>query len=212
VIDTLASPVAENGNTLQHEWEAMRKRPLAEQDAHQLRELGVIIRASRRGMLSLEALAKRAGISVGQVSRIENGTGNPSLEILLRIAEALGLNLTDLIEPPPAIRTVVVRSGQGRAYRSPANPSELELIIPALRHEISVTHGVAQPGVSRRSEHPISGVVMYYILSGTVTIEKGGESFPLDTGDSLLVSFPHSVTVTSDTPAEHLTFFRPDKD
>lgn len=190
----------------------MRKRPLPEQDANQLLDLGQTIRSSRRGVLSLEALAKRAGMSAGQLSRIENGSGNPSIEILLRIADALGLELTDLIEPPPAARTYVIKAGQRRKFRSPAGPHDIELLTPTIRNDLSVSYCTEQPGEVRVAEQQVSGEVLYYVVAGQIEIDKNGTRYPLGRGDSLLVSFPHRVIVTSDIPAEHLAVFRPDKE
>jgi len=54
----------------------------------------------RRGMTQ-QALAAAAGVSQGQLSRLENGeTINPSQQTLLGIAEALHVTLTDLIGRP----------------------------------------------------------------------------------------------------------------
>ncbi|MFV8054778.1 helix-turn-helix domain-containing protein [Mycobacterium sp. 48b] len=190
----------------------MRKRPLTEQDANQLLDLGQIIRASRRGVLSLEDLAKRAGISAGQLSRVENGSSNPTIEILLRIADALGLRLTDLVEPPPAARTYVVKAGQRRTFRSPANPHALQLLTPTIRNDLSVTYCTEMPGEVRAAQQPVSGDVLYFVITGEIEIEKDGCRYPLHAGDALLVSFPHQIVVAGDTPAEHLAVFRPERD
>lgn len=53
---------------------------------------GRTIRRVRRGKkISLEALAKRVGVSAMQLSRIERGQRGTSLETLLKIARLLGL-------------------------------------------------------------------------------------------------------------------------
>lgn len=43
--------------------------------------------------LKQEVLAERAGITQNNLSRIENGKYNPGLDILLRIADALDMEL-----------------------------------------------------------------------------------------------------------------------
>ena len=52
------------------------------------------IRKERRrlGMTQAE-LAKRTGIPRSNITRFESGSYNPSLELLVRIAAALGMNL-----------------------------------------------------------------------------------------------------------------------
>jgi transcriptional regulator with XRE-family HTH domain len=53
-----------------------------------------------RGVSFLE-LARRAGISKGNLSKIERGVGNPSIETLVKITHALRISLfTDLVEDP----------------------------------------------------------------------------------------------------------------
>ena len=52
----------------------------------------------RRQNLSLNALAERAGLSRQMVSYVEQEERNPTLDTLLRISTALGVNLEDLIK------------------------------------------------------------------------------------------------------------------
>ncbi|WP_156959831.1 helix-turn-helix domain-containing protein [Nocardia sp. BMG51109] len=188
----------------------MRKKPLAVQDSEQLRELGRRIREIRRGMLSLEGLAKRADVSVGQLSQVENGTGNPSVEVLLRIADALSLELTDLVEQPAAERTHVVRAAERRPYRQPATGHEIAVIAPVLRHELGVVSGVLGPGEVRDAQSQVHGDVLYYVLAGELEVEKAGVTYPVGPGDSLLISFPHRLAAVSEVPVEHLAVIRPE--
>ncbi|OGQ80273.1 MAG: hypothetical protein A3F90_10530 [Deltaproteobacteria bacterium RIFCSPLOWO2_12_FULL_60_19] len=48
--------------------------------------------------MSQEKLAERAGISAQYVSNIERGTENPTLDLLLRLAEALKVSLGEMCE------------------------------------------------------------------------------------------------------------------
>lgn len=50
--------------------------------------------------LTQEQLAKRAGLSRSNVTRFESGTYNPSLEMLVRIAAALDMQVKVLLEQP----------------------------------------------------------------------------------------------------------------
>ena len=49
---------------------------------------------NRRGMGQVE-LAKAAGVGQPLISRIENGTANPSLRTLIRLADALGVDVSE---------------------------------------------------------------------------------------------------------------------
>lgn len=61
--------------------------------------LGKRIREIRkRQALSQEKLAERAGISAQYVSNIERGVENPTLDLLLRLGEALKVSLGEMCE------------------------------------------------------------------------------------------------------------------
>ena len=53
----------------------------------------------RKGV-SLRELARRAGLGVATLSRIESGEANPRLSTLLQLAEVLGVFAGDLFEKP----------------------------------------------------------------------------------------------------------------
>ena len=74
-------------------------------------EVGRAIKAVRRGRMSLRELAARSGTSIGTLSRIENSGGNPSLGLLIRIADALGTSHLDLLGTGSGAETAVVRAG-----------------------------------------------------------------------------------------------------
>jgi transcriptional regulator with XRE-family HTH domain len=71
--------------------------------------VGAVIRQARAGRYSLAELARRSRTSVGVLSLIERGKGNPSFETLARIADALEVSLASLIE-----------GGTGAAVRNPS--------------------------------------------------------------------------------------------
>jgi DNA-binding XRE family transcriptional regulator len=65
-------------------------RPLTYSECLFLKQLGDRVRATRlRRGLSRRGLARRSGISERYIARIEAGTGNVSIVLLLRIAQAL---------------------------------------------------------------------------------------------------------------------------
>ena len=58
-----------------------------------------LVRARKEAGLTQEELSKKTGISQADISRLENGTGNPSLALLKRIAEAMNSELIIDIVP-----------------------------------------------------------------------------------------------------------------
>lgn len=53
-----------------------------------------IIRARKEQNITQEELARRIGTHKSNISRLESGNYNPSLDMLIKIAEALGRKLT----------------------------------------------------------------------------------------------------------------------
>jgi transcriptional regulator with XRE-family HTH domain len=69
-------------------------------DRERLRELGANIRQRRTaGDQTLEDLAAEAGLSVTYLGQTERGQRNPSVLVLWRIADALGVGLDQLAAP-----------------------------------------------------------------------------------------------------------------
>ena len=48
--------------------------------------------------LSLDALSRRAGVSKSMLSQIERAQGNPTVAVVWRLANALGVPLADLLQ------------------------------------------------------------------------------------------------------------------
>jgi transcriptional regulator with XRE-family HTH domain len=64
-------------------------------------QLGRRVREEReKAGLSLAQLAAAAGITKAYLVRLENQAGNPSLEVVARIAEALDLTVADMVGGP----------------------------------------------------------------------------------------------------------------
>ena len=52
-----------------------------------------IVNARTSQNLTKSELAKRTGINQADISKLENGTRNPSINLLKRLAEGMGMNL-----------------------------------------------------------------------------------------------------------------------
>ena len=63
------------------------------------RLLGEAVRLGRKEAgFSQEKLAEKAGLSTVFISRIERGIESPSVDNLLKVAKALGVRVSDLVE------------------------------------------------------------------------------------------------------------------
>lgn len=58
-------------------------------------EIGAVIRARRvREKVTLEEMAALTGIGINTLSRLERGVGNTQLGVLLKVLDALGLEIS----------------------------------------------------------------------------------------------------------------------
>lgn len=97
--------------------------------------LGKRIREIRKSQgLSQEKLAERAGISAQYVSNIERGKENPTLDLLLRLAEALRVSLAQMcdFETMEEMNQRKMRASVNGLLRS-ADPERLRLALRLLR-------------------------------------------------------------------------------
>jgi len=60
-----------------------------------------MIDARKNSGLTQKELADRTGINQGDISKLENGSGNPSLRTLQRLASAMGMKLKIEFEQIP---------------------------------------------------------------------------------------------------------------
>jgi len=100
----LASLVAEEPiDKLMRELDPPRR--VAMEPLPDLRPLAPRLRAARRAAgLTTKALAEKAAISTTYLRNLETGVGDPSPAVARRLADALGLDVTDLFPTPAARR------------------------------------------------------------------------------------------------------------
>lgn len=156
------------------------------------RALGRQVRALRRERdLSVSDLSAAAGISLGMVSKIENGQISPSLSTISAVARALNVPLSSLFSAFEEKRDCShVRAGQGVIIerRGTKVGHVYELLGAALGGDVAVEPYLitlaedAEPYTGFRH----AGVEFIYMLSGRVTYRHAERSYTLDPGDALL--------------------------
>jgi transcriptional regulator with XRE-family HTH domain len=152
--------------------------------------VGQAIRAMRRGRMSLQELADRSNVSVGSLSQIENGRGNPSFALLGRIAAALNVEASQLLSAPPRSATAIVRKSARPHVRLVRNGGEVELLTPDLLRDINVSRMALAPGESV-SFDGYSGEVCILIERGRMRIEhENSEAIDLGAGDAVSYTIP----------------------
>ena len=157
----------------------------------ELRErLARSLRREREGAgLSVSELARRAGVSKATVSQLESGAGNPSVETLWAIGDALGVPFATLVEDRAAASRLI-RLGDHVGVPSAASPylaTLLSAAAPGTRRDIYLIQ--AEPGEPRRSLPHHAGTTEHVVLiSGDALIGPADSPELLHPGDYL--SYP----------------------
>jgi len=153
---------------------------LRERLAHALR------REREASGLSVSELSRRAGVSKATVSQLESGAGNPSVETLWAIGDALGVPFATLVDDPaPASR--LIRFGEHAGVPSAASPYLATLLSaapPGTRRDIYLLH--AEPGPPRLSRpHPGGTTEHVVLLTGEALVGPVDAPEVLRPGDYL---------------------------
>lgn len=163
---------------------------LSDRIAGRAREL----RAAAR--LSLDALARRSGVSRSMLSLIERGESSPTAVVLEKLATGLGVTLAALFEPPaaasPGARGPVARRADQPVWRDPGSGYVRRNVSPA---------GAPQPMQIVEVRFPPGGRVAFetgardrrvhqqvWVLSGAIDITVGRERHRLREGDCLAMA------------------------
>jgi transcriptional regulator with XRE-family HTH domain len=151
--------------------------------------LGERVRGLRRERgLTLDLLAERSGVSRAMISKLERGEKNPTLVVAAKVAEGLGVRLSQLVGVEERREVVVVPRGRRMVVRDPETGFERQLLSPSfLGRGIEFIKNVV-PEDSTSGEFPPHrrGVEEYVVVErGRLRAFLGGEDYLLEEGDAL---------------------------
>lgn len=156
---------------------------------------------------SLEALAQSSGVSRSMLSQIERNEVNPTLAVLLSIARAFGVNLSDLIETAdPAPRLHVIRANDPQYHYHTAPDHSLRTLSPLnLEKEVEFYEVQLEANGALRSAAHYKGTREFLtVQKGKVRVESAGQSADLYKGDSISyqADVPHAILNLGNSPAQ----------
>ena len=177
--------------------------------------IGARVREQRlRRSLTLDQLAEASSLSRRMLVNVEQGSANPSVATLLRLAEALGLGLPELVEPPRTSDTTITAAGSAPILWTGAHGGTGALVASTRTPDVlELWLWTMNPGESRDSEpHPTGARELIQVHDGTLELLVDGETHTLHAGDA--ASFPgdrpHSYRAAPEARATFtLTVFEP---
>jgi transcriptional regulator with XRE-family HTH domain len=142
----------------------------------------------QRDGLSLDELSRKAGVSKSMLSQIERGQANPTVAVVWRLANALGVAVGDLLGDPrasaPGLTTVPAHATP--ALKSPDGLCELRILGPielAGQFEWYELHMQAG-GALESDPHEPGSREHLSVLSGALEVEAGSETSRLKAGET----------------------------
>jgi transcriptional regulator with XRE-family HTH domain len=143
---------------------------------------------------TLDQLAEAADVSRRMLINIEQGASNPSILILLKLSDALGVGLPALIEPPkPSSLVKVTRAGNGPVLWQGASGGRAVLVAGTQAPDVvELWDWSLAAGERYASEAHAAGTrELLQVLNGTVDVEVAEDTTRLEAGDA--ATFPGDV-------------------
>jgi len=194
------------------------------QDPHRVREtrekilevaIGREVRAHRRKQeITVADLSETTGLSIGMLSKIENGNTSPSLTTLQTLANALSIPITNFFRGFEETRGAVhTKSGEGVEQKREGTRANHQYNL--LGHIGANASGVIvepymitltdKSDVFPTFQH--DGIEYLYFLEGSVAYRHGDKTFIMEAGDSLFfdADAPHGPVELIELPARYLS-------
>jgi transcriptional regulator with XRE-family HTH domain len=148
------------------------------------------LRELRGGMSALE-LSRRSGVARNTITALEGGNGNPTVDTLYALADALGVPLSALLEPP-LDEPQVVRAGEGAYVEGAALDAHLlsRFERPGVLGELYAIR-FRPGGLREAAPHPFGVEEHLHLHTGSVRV--GPADAPVELGPGDYAHYPGSV-------------------
>jgi transcriptional regulator with XRE-family HTH domain len=151
--------------------------------------IGTLLRKHRKEKkLTLKVVAEKASISEGFLSQVENDVNSPSVETLMRICRALGVEAGDLLtQVSKKEKSILIkRSEWDDIDLSHTGFVTRRFYSPEDRTVIDSSILVIEPGKSIPARKNIkNGQEVLCVLKGEVELTLSDKSYPMVEGDSV---------------------------
>ena len=164
-----------------------------------------------RAALSLDELSRRAGVSKSMLSQIERQQANPTLAVVWRLANALGVPLGELLgenAAPTATGITHVAAHATPALKSPDGLCELRILGPIELAGQFEWYALQVPpgGVLESQPHEPGSQEHLTVHGGALEVTAGADTTRLAAGETAryAVDQPHAIRNTGKQPATAL--------
>ncbi|WP_369215298.1 helix-turn-helix domain-containing protein [Streptomyces flavofungini] len=155
---------------------------------------------------TLDALAARAGVSRGMIIQIEQARTNPSVGTTVKLADALGVSITTLLDHEQGDRVTIVPPERAvRMWSTEAGSSGTLLVGAEARGPFELWSYHLLPGEGSASDaHPPGTVELLHVARGELTLTVDGVEHLLAAGTSATfgADVPHGYRNDGAAPAE----------
>lgn len=149
--------------------------------------------------LTQEELADRTELSKGFISQFERDLTSPSIATLIDILQALGTGLKDFFSEE-SDEQIVFKESDYFEKLDDEYKNKTEWIIPnAQKNIMEPIRLTLEPGGSTYPDNPHEGEEFGYVLSGSITIHMGKQSWRAKKGESFYFT-PRSTHYISASP------------
>jgi DNA-binding XRE family transcriptional regulator len=158
----------------------------------------------RRRRTTLTDLSAATGISVSTLSRLESGQRRPTLELLLPLARAHGVQIDELVGAPP--------TGDPRVHLRPVLRNGITMV-PLTRRAggVQAYKLIFASGRSTPDLKTHEGYDWMYVLNGRLRVILGDQDLILEPGEAAEFDtrLPHWFGSADGGPVEVLSLFGP---
>jgi transcriptional regulator with XRE-family HTH domain len=143
----------------------------------------------KRG-LSLERLARRAGVSRAMLSQIELGHSAPTINLLWKVARALDVTFASLVAQRSDTATVVLPAHEARLLTNQKGTFSSRALFPLGERRRAEFYELRLKGAGEEVAHPHTpGTVENLVVaSGVVDLDVAGATHRLNAGDAIQFS------------------------
>jgi transcriptional regulator with XRE-family HTH domain len=157
--------------------------------------------------LALSALARAAGVSVSMLSAIERGEKTPTVVVLSRIADGLGMSLSRLLADLETDRVILRRAAEQQHVAEPGGwrRTVLTPVVPGVNFEWIRTTLPPHCDAGTFPAYAPGSHEFVAVETGTLHLGVGEAEYVLAAGDSLYfpADAPHSYANRGDEPCEY---------